>query len=527
MKSIAPDYNQVFLFPPSLEDLVPPDHPARFLREFVDELDLGSLNIKQKEALTGRPPFAASLLLKVWLYGYFFRVRSVRKLETGCREIVPLMWLSGMHAPDHNTLWRFWGDNKVALRSVFKQTVKLAIRTDCVGFAVLAVDGTKIISAGNRRGWTKEYMEKLERALDESLDQIELKVLAEGEELKAEPPRLPSGMAQRRQLRDQIRAGLEQLREDGREHYQPTDPQARTMKVQDGFEYAYNAQAIADSRCGIITGCEVTRQETDKGALVPMIEQAKENLGAAAANALCLADAGYGAGQDLQLAAERGHAVLAPPMEGKPAGDNPYASQHFEHDPIAGTVTCPRGEELTHEGHTTRKGLRVERYRCRCKACPVREACSKDKKGRQIEIWPHSPHSRAMREALEDPARRKIWRQRSWIIEPCFAHIKEHDGVRRWSYRDHESVRSQWSMLCAASNLRIIYRRRYAKGSKSSFGILKRTRAAHLAVFGPQKSRVSSHWKPRNHLRRAKSLRGPRISQNRRNLSLLMARSEF
>jgi hypothetical protein len=37
---IAPDYGQPFLFPPALEDGLPADHPARFLREFVEQLDL-------------------------------------------------------------------------------------------------------------------------------------------------------------------------------------------------------------------------------------------------------------------------------------------------------------------------------------------------------------------------------------------------------------------------------------------------------------------------------------------------------
>ena len=53
---IAPDYGQQFLFPPALEDWVPADHPARFLREFVDQLDLPALGFAMPLAVEGRPP---------------------------------------------------------------------------------------------------------------------------------------------------------------------------------------------------------------------------------------------------------------------------------------------------------------------------------------------------------------------------------------------------------------------------------------------------------------------------------------
>jgi transposase len=292
---IAPDYGQQFLFPPALEDWVPQDHPARFLREFVDQLELPALGFAMPVAMEGRPPYHPGLLLKIWLYGYFHRIRSTRKLEAACTEHLPLLWLSGLIAPDHNSLWRFWRDNKKALRSIFKQTVQLAVNTGAVGFALQALDGPK--------GWSKEYMEKLLTQLEAALDDIELKVVEENPPAEAPGYRLPEGLAQRQALREQIKKGLAQLQADQRNHYHPVEPEARRMKVGDTNRYAYNAQAIADEKEKIIVACEATRQENDVGQLVPMIGQARENLGAAAAQSLAVADTGYGSGADLQAAA--------------------------------------------------------------------------------------------------------------------------------------------------------------------------------------------------------------------------------
>jgi transposase len=463
---IAPDYGQQFLFPPALEDWVPADHPARFLREFVDQLDLAALGFALPTAVEGRPPYAVSVMLKIWLFGYFHRIRSTRKLEAACRENLGLLWLSGLIQPDHNSLWRFWRDNQVALRGLFKQSVQVAVRSGAVGLALQAVDGTKIEAAGSgHSGWTKEYMEKLLAQLDQSLEQAEVQILAEN---GAAGPnagyRLPAGLAQRQALREQIVQGLGQLQADGREHYHPVEPEARRMKVGSSTRYAYNAQAVADAQEGVIVACEVSRQETDAGQLVPMMEAAQQNVGVAAQQTTTLADTGYGAGADLHAAEAQGWSVLVPPAEGKPAHDNPYAAQHFVYDALAQTVTCPRGQRLEYEGHTTKQGVPVQRYRCRCADCPVRGQCTQDRKGRQIEVWPHTPAVQAMRQRLQEPGPARQYGQRCQIIERVFGQVKQHDGFRRWTVWGLEKVRTQWALVCTTLNLRVLYQRWRSSG---------------------------------------------------------------
>jgi transposase len=457
---IAPDYGQQFLFPPALEDWVPADHPARFLREIVDQLDLPALGFAMPVAVAGRPPYHPSLLLKIWLYGYYHRLRSTRKLEAACREHLSLLWLTGLIAPDHNSLWRFWRDNKKVLRLIFKQTVQLAVRTGAVGLALQALDGTKLQAlASTPKGWNKATMEKLLSQLDTACDDLELKIVEENRDLDAPGYRLPASLAERKALREEIQQGLAQLAADGRQHYHPQEPEARRMKVGDTNRYAYNAQAVADAKAGVIVACDTTRQENDQGQLVPLIQQARENLGVAAHDTVTLADAGYGAGADLQAAADHQMTVLVPPAEGTPAKDNPYATQHFHYDAPSQTVTCPQSRQLDHEGHTTKDGVRVERFRCHVRDCPVRAHCTRDPKGRQIEIRPHTVVVQAMREQLNDPATRRQWRRRGEIIEPRFGQLKAHDGFRRWTVGGLANVKTQWALLCATLNLRVLYRR--------------------------------------------------------------------
>lgn len=458
---IAPDYTEQFLLPPALEDWVPADHPARFIREFVEQLDLPALGFATPACTDGRPPYAPSLLLKIWLYGYLQRIRATRKLELACREHLSLLWLTGLIQPDHNSLWRFWRTNQTALRAVFKQTVQVAVRTGCVGLALQALDGTKLAAAGSSHtGWTKAHMEKLLAALDEALATTELAILRENADADATPGyRLPAGLTERQTLRDEITTGLAQLAADNRHHYHPVEPEARRMKTGQGNRYGYNAQAVTDAQAGIITAADVTRQETDTGQLAPMIAQSHDNLGVAALATETLADTGYGAGADLQQATAAQMPILVPPVEGTPSKDKPYAAQHFHYDPTARTVTCPQQRTLDHEGGTTRDGRPVERYRCHHRDCPVRAQCTRDPKGRHLDVHPHTPVVQALRARLRDPVEQARYRRRAGIAEPCFARIKQHDGFRRFTVWGLEAVRTQWAVICATANLRVLYAR--------------------------------------------------------------------
>ena len=101
---IAPDYGQQFIFPPALEDWVPAGSSRPLSARVCRPARFAGAGLCHAPAAEGRPPYAPSLLLKIWLYGYFHRIRSTRKLEAACREQLSLLWLTGSIHPDHNSL---------------------------------------------------------------------------------------------------------------------------------------------------------------------------------------------------------------------------------------------------------------------------------------------------------------------------------------------------------------------------------------------------------------------------------------
>ena len=146
---------QMWLLPPTLDELLASDHPVRFVVEFVDALDRdgwAELGVDIEGSWTGAPSYHPRALLGVWLYGSMTGVRSCRKLEGACRDQIPYLWLTGWQRPDHNTLWRFYKSHRQSMRKLLKHTVQTAVRLDLVDLALQAVDGTKVVAnaAGER-----------------------------------------------------------------------------------------------------------------------------------------------------------------------------------------------------------------------------------------------------------------------------------------------------------------------------------------------------------------------------------------
>ncbi len=463
MPQIRADYKQVFLLPPAIDDWIGPDHPARFIGDFVDSLDLEVLGFRVPNGETGRPPYSTDLLLKAWLYGYFSRIRSSRKLEKACMENMGLIWLTGMNAADHNTLWRFWRDNKKVFKGIFKQSVQVAVKAELIGMAVHALDGTKIPVGSSREKFKNQ--DQLERML-ENLDKCVADVMTETERCEQEEGgewRLPEALQDELKRKERIQKALQELDKTDKKVVHPCEPDARYMKNRRSTEPSYNAQAVADQQSGMIVAEEVVDEGNDNGQLVPMLDRVQENLGATAEETV--ADAGYFASAQIALAEEKEYEVLVAKSSGESAAEkgaqwDPYHASQFVYDQERDVCICPQGASLNflQKKVTGKNGNEIRRYRCRdYLTCPERWKCSKSKNGRLIDINIYRDAVERHRKKREVPESKTLLRARKVIIEPVFAWIKSHLDFRRWTVSGLSNARAQWSLMCATLNLKKLY----------------------------------------------------------------------
>jgi transposase len=459
--------NAAWLLPPSLDELIPQDHPARFVGAFVDSLNRAAwaeLGIGLNGEPLGAPAYHPRALLSVWLYGFMTGTRSSRKLEAACRDQFPYLWLTGWQNPDHNTLWRFYREHRGTMRQLFKRTVHTAVKVGLVDMAVQAVDGTKVAgNASKERTYDKEGLKRLLERTEKTIRELE-KENEEGND--PAPVHLPEKLAKAEQLRVEVKAAMMELEEEGRKRINLTDKNSELVKGRQGIMAGYNAQAVVspakidkNENGLIITAADLTPDAADVKHLVPMMEQAKENTGEQAI--VSLADGGYHSGENLEACNQRENMVIMPDPQER-ALEHPYHKDKFIYDESKNIYTCPQGQILYFRRMKRSRGNLSREYRAlpaNCRNCSAFKTCTKNGKyGRRIEIGAHDSLLRKHRELMATEEAKTIYKRRKELVEPTFGILKEQMGMRRFLLRGLSNVKAEFITLATAFNLRTLWR---------------------------------------------------------------------
>lgn len=501
-KIIYKSYNQndSLLFPPSLGELIPENHPVRTVSAIIDRLDISGIESTYKGG--GTSSFHPRMLLKVIVYSYMCNVYSGRRMERLLRENVNYMWLSGMSRPDFRTINRFRSERLCDGRfeELFRQTVVLMNGEGLVSLKVQYIDGTKIESAANKytfvwKGSVEKNKARLEAKVDAVLKMAEA-VLAEEDAECAEEGPCVEGLPERtgrilRKMDEQgisnrrLRRSVEKVKDESlpklksyerhlevmgeRNSYSKTDTDATFMRMKEDAmrngqtKPGYNVQIATENQ--FITNYGIYWRPTDWGTMIPFLDSFRERYGTQSDEVV--ADSGYGSEENYAYMADSGmDAYVKYPMfhaeTKRRYADNAFLVQNMYYNAEEDYYVCPMGQHMERCG--TRHPVSDLGYRSEvavyravnCKGCPFRGMCYKGRSDRRTVEVNHMANGfkRQARELLT--SERGMMHRSNRPVEPeaVFGDIKFNHGFKRFRLRSNRKVRVEFGLVALAHNLR-------------------------------------------------------------------------
>jgi transposase len=410
--------DQVWLLPPSLQDLVPAGHVAHFVRDTVRSgLDLEAILAGYGEE-RGYPPYHPGMMVALLLYAYSQGVYSSRRIARGCEERLDFAAVTAMQRPDFRTISDFRKRHSEALRGLFVQVLRLCRQAGLLKLGHVALDGTKVkANASKHKAMSYARMVEAEPKL---AAEVAGWLKAAGQADGAEDRRhgaarrgdeTPDWLASKQRRLAKIREAKAALEAEaqaaaadkpggkgspgappGKAQRNFTDPESRIMKTGDGFIQGFNAQAAVDATAQVIVAETLSNQASDGPHLVALVEQIQSNL--AAVPEQVSADAGYCSQDNLAALDTRNI-------------DAHIATGRHKHGAAAPAAR------------------------------------------------PAPPDSRvaAMATKLAAAGRQGPYRLRKQVVEPVFGQIKQARGFRQFLRRGLAAAQSEWSLICTVHNL--------------------------------------------------------------------------
>ncbi len=445
------------LLPQSLDEYITDTNPVRVVDVFVDELDLGRLGFQGVDpAVTGRPAYHPSVMLKLYIYGYLNRIQSSRRLEKEAQRNVELMWLTGRLTPDFKTIANFRKDNGRAIRGVCRQFVVLCRELGLFADSLVAIDGSKFKAVNNRdRNYTSaklaRRMKEIEASIDHYLVAMDTADRQAPEIAKARTERLQDKIAALKDQMQKLKAVEARLEEAPDGQISDTDPDSRSMKTRGTGIVGYNVQVAVEPENHLIVAHELTNVGTDRDQLSSMAELARTEIGCK--KLTVIADRGYFNGTEILACDDTGiNAIVAKPETSRATKDGRFGPDDFIYDEKKDEYRCPAGQALIWRFSTVRKELTEHRYwSSNCAQCALKKQCTPSKE-RRVTRWEHEKVLEDMQRRLDlAPDSMRIRRQ---TVEHPFGTIKMWMGWTHFQMRTLKHVRTEMSLHVLAYNMK-------------------------------------------------------------------------
>jgi len=446
-------FNRDQLFMMDFEANVPQDSWARIVDLFVETLPLDELGFEDLLNDQGRPPFKASDLLKLLLYGYKNQIRSSRKLEKACKINLEVIWLLKGLRPSARKIAYFRKNNANAFKQAFRYFVLILKEADLIEGQTIAIDSFKIRAQNSlKNNFNQKKIDRHLAYIDDKIEQYE-KELNQNDEVDSKKKIVIQNKIATQKTRKADYKNIEkELQESGESQISTTDPDARAVVLHRNIvNVGYNIQAGCDGKHKLFINND-TGSVNDTHALSPMAIDAKELLGVDKMN--CITDKGYTTAVQIDTCIKNNIATYSSPKEHSSQKNGLYNMNTFVYDAKNDTYTCPAQQILYTNGKIyNKRNHRVKHYKTKaCKGCELREKCTTNKSGRFIE-------RSIYQEALEQNEKRveqnpEYYKLRQQITEHQFGTLKRQWGFTYTLMKGKQHVLSEVNLMMICYNLR-------------------------------------------------------------------------
>jgi transposase len=459
------DRQQGMLLPPRIDEYVNEDNAVRAIDAYVETLDMAQLGFtKTQGGLTaGQPPYAPSMLLKLYLWGYLNRTRSSRRLETETYRNLEVIWLlQGLH-PCYKTIADFRKENAKGLKSVYKDFLLVCKELALFGGELVGIDSAFLEGDASKASiYTKARLEKrlvrFEEKIAEYLDALDQHDAQEAE-LSPEPEGLAEKLAQLQARQQECQSLVDTLKDSGETQVSLSDPDARLLnkRTDKGPTAGYNVQCAVDSQHKLIVAGDVVNDGNDTHQLVPIATQAKANLGVDTLTAV--ADASYYTQQGVKDCEDAGITayVAIPDKNSSTRSQGRFERRDFSYEAETDTYQCPADKSLVYTTTQTKNGKPMRRYISQadqCAVCPVKARCLPEKTPyRQLYRWEHEEVVERHRQRMEEEGS-EYMRKRAGLAEHPFGTLKVWCGWTHFLVRGLDNVRGEWHLLLTCYNFK-------------------------------------------------------------------------
>lgn len=493
--------DQLYLLPPSLEEMIPPNHPVRIVNAVIERIDIKPLLKQYKKQ--GTSSYHPKMLLKVLVYGYLKNVYSSRKIEELLKENIHMMWISGMNKPDHNTINRFRSDRLTkVLEKIFSQIIILLVEADQLSIKEIYIDGTKLEAQANKYTfvWSKA-VNKNKRRIKEQLKALwqYSQSVAKTEEGKEgddddfdeiDPGRIEETIKKidkalkdkpiNKRVKQKIKYAKKNWSKNyrkyeeqekklgGRNSYSKTDEDATFMRTKEDhmlngqLKACYNVQISSNNQ--YIVNYSLHRKPGDTTTLPEHLRGYKDHYGKNPE--VVVADAGYGSEENYEYLEEEGiegyikYNYFDKEQKKARIDKQPFSTEKLHYNQEEDCYYCPMGQKIERIGQKERRSennyrRKISLYRAEnCNGCPVRGVCHNQVGNRIISVSHRGNYlKKKAKEKLESEEGLYYRKKRPVDVETVFGNIKQNKKFKRFYLKGLEKVRTEFGLIAISHNL--------------------------------------------------------------------------